>query len=442
MTGLFTFDPTNAQYTGLLGATNAIGQMAMPSRMPIGNGAVLGNAAGGLLGGAGEAYTNQIKQSVARLHNVQAQNIEDQQKQWQALLGGGFPGAPQSGGTITPTPGINPNAPSPGPMSAPGGGNTLNRGSGSPMGTIPPNLLPVLSAMGPQQGSAFLAQVLAKNMETGEWQDSEKDGIKGLQNVRTGEFKPYNPNFQGAWEPIAGGFQRNKLSGEIKPIDPTMVKVANNLVGPEAGAIQSAKDLSDIGRQYYDEAKAARTQARDFKTMGALLDKGVTTGFGAELKMQIARAAKSAGIEFDANIPDTEMFQALSQNMQINAQPKGQGAVSNFERELFSKAVVNLGKTTEGNKLLIDYYGKIKQQDAEVAKMYEQELEKNGRVTPAFLTKVREHYEKPIFSKEDLERMQSIASAPAAPAAQAAPTAAVPDRAAVEAEMRRRGLLK
>jgi hypothetical protein len=264
--------------------------------------------------------------------------------------------------------------------------------TGYNMSNLPPQMRGLVYNMGRTEGSKFLGGLAAKDLERNVWSDE----IRDVQGVQT-------PG------------QRNRLTNEWKPSDPSLVKLNNNLVGPQAGMEQAAKDLSEIGKSYYTKAQTAREQSRDFEQMKGLLNKGVQTGFGEQTKMDLARVGKSLGFNIDPKLPDQEMFATLAGGMAVGAQPQGQGAVSNYERELFQKAVVNLGRTTEGNQKLIDWYARIKKQDAEIGRLYERELEDNGRVTPQFLRKVREHYEKPLFSKQEMEEMQNLGGTPAAP---------------------------
>ncbi len=269
-------------------------------------------------------------------------------------------------------------------------GNRFNPNETNPFKAMPPQLVRAIS-MDPDKGLPVMMSFLAKNADKDNWQP-ETRMISGVPVE--GQVSKSGPNM-----------------GQWKPLDPTMNKTTiQNTIQPEvAGAQQAARDLSDIGKTYYEDAKSARTQLRDLSTMKNLMDQGVKTGFGQETMMGISRAAKGLGIDLDPRLPAQEMFATLSQSMQVNAQPKGQGAVSNYERELFSKAVVNMGRSTEGNKLLLDYYGKIKQRDAEVARLYENELKDNGRITPGFLTKVHDHLDKPLFSDSELKNMERLA---------------------------------
>jgi hypothetical protein len=110
---------------------------------------------------------------------------------------------------------------------------------------------------------------------------------------------------------------------------------------------------------------------------------GFTPGATADLKLSAARYLKDLGITTGEGVPDAEVFKQLQQQIAIHAQPKGQGAVSNVERELFAKAIPNITMSPEALKRSIDISRGLDNFDRKVANIYRENARKNGGVPNA-----------------------------------------------------------
>lgn len=95
-----------------------------------------------------------------------------------------------------------------------------------------------------------------------------------------------------------------------------------------------------------------------------------TPGATAEAKLTAKRYLKDAGLIAGEDVPDAEVFHMLQQQLAIHAQPKGQGAVSNFEREMFSKSLPNMTMSPQGLSQAIGISRKLEQFDMNVAQIY------------------------------------------------------------------------
>lgn len=360
--------------------------------------------------------------------------------------------APRSPVAVTPIAAPVPGAPGPavGPGMAPGPGWQAPNAAQSQTvdefaRSLPAGLRQTLSTMSGKDSRAYVMGLYQKQMEQDKYAPmlGQNGELIGYQSRSTGkpEYLPAHLSDRWVEEPrnIGGTVvpgRKNVTTGKWEALDPTTTKINNTLVNqaPQAGAVQSAKDLAEIGKTYYEEAKTALKTIGNLKLQKGLLESGTDTGFGTETAMKISNALKTIGMDVDPKLPSKEFLQSLATQMQINAQPKGQGAVSNFERDLFGQAVTNMGRSTEGNKKLVDWFLRIKRQDADVAQMYEKELASpEGRITPRFLTNVREHYEKPVFSDAEMNQMKTMAQGAPAAAVPAVPRAAplaIPQRGA------------
>lgn len=99
------------------------------------------------------------------------------------------------------------------------------------------------------------------------------------------------------------------------------------------------------------------------------------TGFAGETGLRIKQGLAAVGVKTDAS--EGEFLQSMFTQMQLGAAPQGQGAVSNYERELYAKAAPNLGNTREGNLALLQAKRAMLRREAEAAGIIQDEAEKN-----------------------------------------------------------------
>lgn len=122
-------DPANSSifmspnWQGAFSALSALGDMAMPSRLPVPTGAVLAKAVGAYGQGGQSAYANQISAAQARMLQQQLQGMKRMQD---TLYGGG------SGSNASPSRMAMPSAPVSAPMPAAGPGNAMPMAPFSP----------------------------------------------------------------------------------------------------------------------------------------------------------------------------------------------------------------------------------------------------------------------------------------------------------------------
>jgi hypothetical protein len=146
-------------------------------------------------------------------------------------------------------------------------------------------------------------------------------------------------------------------------------------------------ELAKTGVESY---VAAQNAGRDAQKRVALYDQmerasqGFTPGASAEMKLTAKRYLKDAGLIKGEDVPDGEIMQMISRQLGIHAQPKGQGAVSNYERELFAKSLPNMTQSPEGLKMAIDISRKLEQHDQKVAEIY-RESAKSNKGMPNYL---------------------------------------------------------
>jgi hypothetical protein len=183
-------------------------------------------------------------------------------------------------------------------------------------------------------------------------------------------------------------------------------------------------ELAKTGVESYVAAQNAGRDAQKRVAMYDAMEKaaqGFTPGASAEMRLTAKRYLKDAGLIKGEDVPDGEIMQMVSRQLGIHAQPKGQGAVSNYERELFAKSLPNMTQSPEGLKMAIDISRKLEQFDQKVAEIY-RESAKANKGMPNYL----EVQEKIAALGSPLSDNQMAAisgsNTPAAPAAPAAPS--------------------
>jgi hypothetical protein len=139
-------------------------------------------------------------------------------------------------------------------------------------------------------------------------------------------------------------------------------------------------ELAKTGVESY---VAAQNAGRDAQKRVAMYDtfekaaQGFTPGASAEMRLAAKRYLKDAGLIRGEDVPDGEVMQMISRQLGVHAQPKGQGAVSNYERELFAKSLPNMTQSPEGLKQAIDISRKLEQFDQKVAEIYRESAKAN-----------------------------------------------------------------
>jgi hypothetical protein len=253
--GLLTPQQNSAlAYRGLLAAAGALGQAAMPSRMPIPIGAAFGNAAAAMGTAQDEAGSNALKGQLVGLQGEQIRNTINRQNQFIGMLGPylqGLGGQGAAGGAS--------------PASATGGGML---GSPAPNADVSANG-PMPEVSGPDDIIAYGKQVAAKygipwdvfsHQIAGEsnWNpkvDASSAGAQGIAQFIPGTAKTYGVDVND-WKSSLDGAGRY-MSDLYNKGGSWQAALTGYLTGnPRNTEITS---VSKINPQYAAAYKAART---------------------------------------------------------------------------------------------------------------------------------------------------------------------------------------
>jgi hypothetical protein len=166
----------------------------------------------------------------------------------------------------------------------------------------------------------------------------------------------------------------NTATGEPK-FGPQQTNV--NVSTEKTGQAELAKRGVDAYVEAQTAGRDSAARIRLYDTMEKAAD-GFKTGATAEARLTAKRYLRDAGIIKGEDVPDGEVLQMLSRQLAIGAQPKGQGAVSNYERSLYASALPGLTQTPEGLKTAISISRKLEQWDIEASKIYRDSARKNN----------------------------------------------------------------
>jgi hypothetical protein len=233
-------------------------------------------------------------------------------------------------------------------------------------------------------------------------------------------IQPMSPEQRKQWQ-IPDGMSAGVDTVTGKPIfSPPQTNVNLNTAqkGQEVMATESAQDFKAAQAAGRDAAK--RSQVWDSMEQAS---KGFTPGATADIKLQAKRYLKDLGVIAGEDVPDQEVFKQMQQQLAIHAQPKGQGAVSNYEREMYAKSIANMTMSPEALSRAIATGRKLDDFDRKVAQIYRDNARKNGGV-PDSIT-INEEIDKlgSPLSQSEMNYLRRSGDAKAAPGAASAPAA-------------------
>lgn len=191
----------------------------------------------------------------------------------------------------------------------------------------------------------------------------------------------------------------------------------------KAAGTSQAKRFDELA----GEGQKARQMVSDIETLTEL-GKNIGTGKGAEITAKIGPWAESIGVPIKG-LSDIQAFEAIANRVAPSLRIPGSGAQSDFELKNFLKSIPALGNTPEGNAIVAATMKGLQDNKIRASEIGSRAL--NGEITRPQAEKMLRELPDPMENY----RAYTKANKAEAPATK-------PDRAAIEQEMRRRGLLK
>lgn len=146
---------------------------------------------------------------------------------------------------------------------------------------------------------------------------------------------------------------------------------------------KGAEELATKGIGAYTDAQFAARESQKRVGVYDRMEKAAESfkpGATADIRLAGQRWLKDLGLNVGDNVPEGEVLKMLSQQLAIHAQPKGQGAVSNFERDMFAKSLPNMTQSPEGFKKAVGISRSLEQFDMKVAQIYRDSARANNGI--------------------------------------------------------------
>lgn len=191
------------------------------------------------------------------------------------------------------------------------------------------------------------------------------------------EVRPMTPEERKKWQ-VPDGMSAGIDQTNGKPIfSPPQTNIALNTTqkGQEVMATKTAEDFQTANQAGREAVKRSGVWDEMEKAT-----RGFAPGATAQIKLEAKRYLKDLGLIQGEDVPDAEVFKMMQQQIAVHAQPKGQGAVSNSERELFAKAIPNMTMSPEALSRAIATSRKLDEYDRKVAQIYRDSARKNQGV--------------------------------------------------------------
>jgi hypothetical protein len=173
---------------------------------------------------------------------------------------------------------------------------------------------------------------------------------------------------------------------------------------------QETAESSKVGEMFGTEYGTLQKSAVESGATLAKLDRmsqlmdGVQTGKLTPAITQVQALGESLGITVDKNLPAKQALEALSNEIALTLRnPSGgagmPGAMSDKDREFLQSMTPGIGKTQEGNRLIIETAKSLAKRSQHVAKMARAYRKKNGHFDEGFFDELQTYSDAhPLFA--------------------------------------------
>ena len=199
------------------------------------------------------------------------------------------------------------------------------------------------------------------------------------------------------------------------------VKVENTAAAGETAATKKLGELTgeNAGKRV-KMAQEAQTQNFQLEEVKRAIEKGASTGFGAETMLDIRRATESAaktlGIE-TKDLSDQELIRKTSNELALRLRNPESGLgltgnTSNQDLNFLKDSVIGLARTERGNMKIIDSMQRMNKLKVAMAKKQQEIIKENKGVVPNDLDeRLMDYVDKyPMFTKEERKENQRLSS--------------------------------
>jgi hypothetical protein len=223
-----------------------------------------------------------------------------------------------------------------------------NQGYGSPLPYLAKSYLGGMQASQGVYNTATENEMNKLKIQK-ELRDAQLDYLKAIPtDIREFEYGQQNPAFFARQEKLKRAGATNVVTNVSNK------EFASNVIKDLEGSLNAGMD--------------AQSTLPTYRTMRQLIDEGVKTGAGAETAKTISKAGQLLvpGFNVDAT-SKLEAFDSLSKNVIIPQVKKLGANPTNTDLQFIVDSAPSIGKTPEGNKLLLNALEIGAQRDAELA---------------------------------------------------------------------------
>lgn len=226
------------------------------------------------------------------------------------------------------------------------------------------------------------------------------------------------------------GHMAAKIAAKVTQDTGVPVKVSDIIKDPNAPAsvtnvnmTQEKAESKKVGEKFGDQYSdlqaadiASRAKMAKYDRMDQLLT-GMKTGKLTPAMTSVQALADSLGFSVDKSLPGKQAFEALSGEVALSLRnPAGgagmPGALSDRDLAFLQSMTPDLGKTTEGNKTIIDTARKLAKRDQDVAKMAREYRKKHGQFDEGFFDELATYSEKNQLFKQQSASQPSTKASP------------------------------
>lgn len=181
----------------------------------------------------------------------------------------------------------------------------------------------------------------------------------------------------------------NKWTLQGKQASASRTNVINNLPTQESEQSKTyGKGMGDIRLGIQNDGFKAPSKIVALDRMEELLT-GVDSGKFAPVGLELARSARSFGIDIDPKTGNKEAAQALAIEMALQMKPPGSGPMTDKDLEAFMNTVPGLAKTPEGRRQITATLKAKAKRDIDIAKNARAYAKRNnGVIDDGFLDEV------------------------------------------------------
>ncbi|MEQ9491735.1 MAG: hypothetical protein RIM72_22365 [Alphaproteobacteria bacterium] len=170
-------------------------------------------------------------------------------------------------------------------------------------------------------------------------------------------------------------------------------------------------DAANIAERRQNALQLNRTVS-DLDQMGSLLDAGVKTGFGQETLGQLKSLANTAGIDVDTTgLAGQEAFAAISNRMVLPLVKQLGVNPTDADLKFVVNATPSLGKTVEGNRLIIETMKRNAAREAQLADLQYRYARENNGLQGWGAVEANFYQENPLFNQQERQTMQGLVQA-------------------------------